>query len=273
MSEARRRPSRHNPRQRHIGRRATPASPRDMGSSVTGRRASSPRVTILPPVSRFRPWSAHGPPHHAIRGEPAGQSRVAQSPRELRPHVRPHRFPRPGDGTSGERDDPSPLRTRLPLPSDGHAAAASLPKRNSLPSTQRRWRTVASLRASATLARRAPRRFATSSAHRSRVENLPARVSITFAASSPPRSRVETLPARVSIPFAASYKAARTIASPTLLIPPVTSVSPDWYPFGVSPKWAPTSRERRNRAGSSTAEAKVTATSGPTPGRTLISRR
>src|SRR3954452_1358019 len=172
-----------------------------------GRRASSPRVTILPPVSRFRPWSAHGPPHHAIRGEPAGQSRGAQSSRELRPHVRPCRFPRPGDGTSRERDGSSPLRTRLSLPSDDHAAA-SLPKRNSLPSTQRRWRTVASLRASATLARRAPPRFATSSAHRLRVENLPARVSITFAAS---------------------YKAARTLASPTLLIPPVTSVSPDWY--------------------------------------------
>src|SRR3954453_448781 len=147
-------------------------------------------------------------------GEPAGQSRVAQSSRGLRPHVRPCRFPRPGDGTSRERDDPSPLRTRLSLPSDDHAAA-SLPKRNSLPSTQRRWRTVASLRASATFARRAPRRFATSSAQRFRVENLPARVSITFAAS---------------------YKAARTIASPTLLIPPVTSVSPDWYLLGVSPK-------------------------------------
>src|SRR4051794_41095063 len=35
--------------------------------------------------------------------------------------------------------------------------------------------------------------------------------------------------------------------SPALLIPPVTSVSPDWYLFGVSPKWAPTLRDRPNR--------------------------
>src|SRR5689334_9565595 len=158
--------------------------------------------------------------------------------------------PRPGDGTSRERDDPSPLRSCL-LPLDDHAVAASAPKRNSLPSTQRRCSTQASLRATATLARRMPRRFATSRPQRLRVENLPALVSITFAAS---------------------YRAVRTMASPALLIPPVTSVSPDWYFFGVSPKCAPTARERRNRAGSSSAELKVTATSAPTPG-TLISRR
>src|SRR3954471_17636887 len=158
--------------------------------------------------------------------------------------------PRPGDGTSRERDDPSPLRSCL-LPLDDHAVAASAPKRNSLPSTQRRCSTQASLRARATLARRMPRRFATSRPQRLRVENLPALVSITFAAS---------------------YSAVRTIASPALLIPPVTSVSPDWYFFGVSPKCAPTARERRNRAGSSTAELKVTATRAPTPG-TVISRR
>ena len=62
------------------------------------------------------------------------------------------------------------------------------------------------------------------------------------------------------------------MASPTLLIPPVTSVSPDWYFFGVRPKWAPTARDRRNRAGSSMAEVKVTATKAPTPG-IVISRR
>src|SRR4051795_12214266 len=55
-------------------------------------------------------------------------------------------------------------------------------------------------------------------------------------------------------------------------MPPLTSVSPDWYLLGVSPKWAPTLRDLRNRAGSSTAEVKVTATSAPTPG-TPISRR
>src|SRR3954449_6780353 len=132
--------------------------------------------------------------------------------------------PRPGDGTSRERDRPGPPRTRLPPSSAGHAAAASWPKRNSPPSARRRCSTVESLRASATLARRMPRRFATSSPHRFRVENLPALVSMTFAAS---------------------YRAARTIASPALLMPPVTSVSPDWYFFGVNPKY----RHQRPHAG------------------------
>jgi hypothetical protein len=63
------------------------------------------------------------------------------------------------------------------------------------------------LRASATFARFMPRRLATSRAH---------------------RLRAETRAVRVSIAFAASYSAVRTVASPTLLIPPVTSVSPDW---------------------------------------------
>src|SRR5215208_2882006 len=176
----------------------------------------------------------------------------SRGPREAMPlpDKRLHRLPRPGDGTSEERDGSIPLRSCFLLLAD-QAAAVSLPKRNSLPSTQRRCKTVASLRARATLGRRMPRRLATSSAQRLRVENRPARVSITLAAS---------------------YRAVRTIASPTLLIPPVLSVSPDWYFFGVSPKCAPTARERWNRAGSSTAEVKVIATSGPTPG-TPISRR
>src|SRR5690349_22153110 len=194
------------------------------------------------------------PPHHAVRREPVDQSKARGPPRRGT-HSTTHgltgsRVPATGPRRSGT--DPSrPELARLPPSSADHAAAASWPKRNSLPSTQRRWRTVASLRASATLARRAPRRLATSSPQRFRVENLPDRVSITFAAS---------------------YRAVRTIASPALLIPPVTSVSPDWYFFGVRPKWAPTSREWRNRAGSSTAEVDVIATRAPTPG-TVISRR
>jgi hypothetical protein len=46
------------------------------------------------------------------------------------------------------------------------AAVGSVPQRNSVPSTHMRWRTVANLRASATFARRMPRRFATSMAQR-----------------------------------------------------------------------------------------------------------
>jgi len=53
--------------------------------------------------------------------------------------------------------------------------------------------------------------------------------------------------------------------SPTLLIEPVTSSSPDWYFLGVRPKCGPTSRERLNRPGSSTPLLKVIATIAPTP--------
>src|SRR3954463_15241428 len=53
---------------------------------------------------------------------------------------------------------------------------------------------------------------------------------------------------------------------------PVTSVSPDWCLRGVRPKCAPTLREDRKRAGSSMADAKVSATIAPTPG-VVISRR
>jgi hypothetical protein len=64
----------------------------------------------------------------------------------------------------------------------------------------------------------------------------------------------------------------RTISSPARVIPPVTSFSPDWYFFGVSPNSAPTAFDLVIRLGSSTADLKVTATSGPTPG-TVISFR
>ena len=46
---------------------------------------------------------------------------------------------------------------------------------------------------------------------------------------------------------------------------PATSVSPDWYRLGVSPKWAPTALEDRNRPGSSTAVLKVIDTNDPVP--------
>ena len=87
------------------------------------------------------------------------------------------------------------------------AAAGSLPQTNSVPSAQIRWSTVASLRASATFARRRPRRLATSIAQRFSLLN-----------------RVT----RDSSALAASCRATRTDASPILVIPPVTSVSPDW---------------------------------------------
>src|SRR5829696_9322967 len=47
---------------------------------------------------------------------------------------------------------------------------------------------------------------------------------------------------------------------------PVTSVSPDWCWRGVRPKCAPTMRDDRKRAGSSMADAKVSATIAPHAG-------
>ena len=54
--------------------------PGDNRASVTGRRASSPSSDHPAAGLVLRPWSAPGLPHHAIRGEPADQSRVARSP-------------------------------------------------------------------------------------------------------------------------------------------------------------------------------------------------
>src|ERR1700693_1525046 len=50
------------------------------------------------------------------------------------------------------------------------------------------------------------------------------------------------------------------------VIPPVTSVSPDWYFLGVSPKRAPAAFDFLIRCGSSTADLNVIATNAPTPG-------
>src|SRR5919106_2448381 len=64
---------------------------------------------------------------------------------------------------------------------------------------------------------------------------------------------VEPLTGRARITCAASQSAARTPASPSFEIRPVTSVSPDGYFFGVRPKCAPAALDDRNRPGSSIA--------------------
>jgi hypothetical protein len=50
--------------------------------------------------------------------------------------------------------------------------------------------------------------------------------------------------------------AARTEASPILLIRPERSVSPDWYFFGVSPNSGPARFDDRNRAAEQAAHAR-----------------
>ena len=63
------------------------------------------------------------------------------------------------------------------------AVPTSLPQRKSAPSSHMRCRTVASLRARATLARFRPRRLATSMAQRFRLEKRTVRLSMIWAAS------------------------------------------------------------------------------------------
>src|ERR1700759_3355928 len=119
------------------------------------------------------------------------------------------RLPRPGDGTSDGQDQRERFCPKLNLAFSCllyAAAVISLLQRKSVPSTHMRCRMVASLRASATLARFRPRRLAT---------------------SSPQRLSALNRVGRLRIALAASYRAVRTIASPALLIAPVMSVSPD----------------------------------------------
>src|SRR5271166_6307045 len=123
--------------------------------------------------------------------------------------------------------------------------------RKVVPSTQIQCSTTASLRASAIRARFRPRRLATSSAQRFKLENRVVRVSITLAAS---------------------YSAVRIDSSPVRVIPPLTSLSPDWYFLGTSPNNAPTVFDLAIRSGLSIADLNVMATNGPTPGM-VINRR
>jgi hypothetical protein len=134
---------------------------------------------MLPSVVSTRP------PHHAVREEPAGQSKARGLPREGFHSTTPDLT----GPASRRRDLGEAVRTcRSALPetqsvSMPYAASASLPQRNSLPSTHIRCSTVPSLRASATFARFMPRRLATSIAQRVSVEKRVGRLSTTLAAS------------------------------------------------------------------------------------------
>src|SRR6187431_219953 len=70
----------------------------------------------------------------------------------------------------------------------------------------------------------------------------------------PQRLSFENRAIRDSRTLAASYSAVRTISSPVRVIPPVTSFSPDWYFFGVSPNSAPAAFDFAMRLGSSIAD-------------------
>src|SRR4051795_8641772 len=134
--------------------------------------------------------------------EPAGPSKARGSPRRSAAAL-PPASPVPA---SRRRDlgGAGATRPELCLLLRSYATD-SPPQRNAAAVAHMRCSTPASLRASATFARFAPRRLATSSAH---------------------RLRAETRLVGVSIALAASYSAVRPVAPPPLLTPPVTSVSP-----------------------------------------------
>ena len=104
--------------------------------------------------------------------------------------------------------------------------------RKVVPSVHIRCRITLMRRARATMARFAPRRRATCTAHA--------------------LSHVER--PRCIITVAAWHSARRRLTSPALVIPPEMSRSPDWLREGVRPTHGPTFFEDVNREGSSTAE-------------------
>src|SRR4051812_25893538 len=151
--------------------------------------------------------------------EPAGQSKTRGSPRRASTALLPASpVPASRRRDLGEQEQTCRsvlLETQCALLSSYAATGASLPQRNSVPSIHMRWSTVPILRASATFARFRPRRLATSIAQRLRGGRGGGRPSPTLALS---------------------WGGVRPRASPPLLTPPITSVSPDWYRLGVSPK-------------------------------------
>jgi hypothetical protein len=134
--------------------------------------------------------------------EPTGQSKARGLPQHSQHYTRPCQAIVPATGPQESGAVSGSLRTS----SISYAAAAALLQRNSVASTHMRWRTTPSLRARATLARFMPRRCATSSAQRFKLEKRIARVSMIWAASK---------------------SAVLTMVSPTLLTPPSRSVSPE----------------------------------------------
>ncbi len=107
---------------------------------------------------------------------------------------------------------------------------------NTVPSTQIRWSITAIRRAKATIAHLRPRRCASWAPQFLSHVDLP----------------------RFIVTVAVWHSARLRLVSPALVMPPDTSRSPDWLREGVRPVHGPTFFEEAKRAGSSTAEQKVT---------------
>ena len=150
--------------------------------------------------SCFCSWSARWQPHEAVDAKEGPISKAA-SPRGATryPAACFHRRPRPDEPCGGDgavRADQTSI------------AAAGVPWWKSASLIHMRCSTVASLRASATFARFVPRRCASLTPQSFSADHLLTRVSSTCAASN---------------------RATLAVASPTLLMAPALSVSPDWF--------------------------------------------
>lgn len=127
-----------------------------------------------------------GPPHHPIReNRRADLETCGTRPKAgPLPNVRLRRFRVPATGPRGSRaPELAFLQTRVFSSQAVVRPAASRLQRNSVSSTHMRWSTVASFLAKATLARRMPRRFATSIAQCLKAESRARPVSMALAAS------------------------------------------------------------------------------------------
>lgn len=201
--------------------------------------------------------------HASVRGQRDGCQHDAGSIRC--PMCLSHRRARPRSATvltTASIGTASPWGPRRPalrqastaafdLANGGQAdmAAGGTSDWNTVPSLHIRCRIDPIRRASATIARFAPLRFATCAAQLLSHDERP----------------------RFIMTVAAWQSALRRFASPARVMPPDTSRSPDWFRDGVRPTQGPTFFDDENRVGSSTADRKVKPTTAPIPG--IVIRR
>jgi hypothetical protein len=127
--------------------------------SAVASAAPAMRFPLLSPVSCFRPWSAQSR-HTMPSEETANLSKDARSESRPLACTRLRWLHRPGDGTSGGA---TLWRSEFGFFSSGAATPepnSAFVHRKSVPSTHIRCKITPILRASATLARFNPRRFA-----------------------------------------------------------------------------------------------------------------
>src|SRR4051812_31879011 len=175
-------------------------------SSLIGAGEVKRLLVPAAPVGRSL-LSAVGALAAASRGPGGGRPNLCRDLGGGRPPARSSQRDRLARRPHGNDAAPPSAGRKLGLLQAAAGAASSLPQRNSASSAHMRCRTQASLRATATRARAMPRRL---------------------APCTPQARRADHLRLRTSSEWAASYKAVLASSSPHRLMPPCTSVSPDW---------------------------------------------